>query len=120
MEVLVAFAILSVSLTAILRSYSMAMGSTELAERYTIAALFAESKLEAIGVEQPLEAGEQNGEWADGFRWRTLVSPLSDASPSAASSGTSQPFSVEVVVEWGDPDRPRAVSLQSYRVGPHD
>ena len=74
-EVLVAFAIVAVSLGALLQIFSGGLRSSRTAEAYATAALLAESKLARIGIEEPLEEGDTTGVFDNGFEWQSTVSP---------------------------------------------
>ena len=72
-EVLVAFMILTLSLTVIFRIFSGGLRNIALSEDYARAVLVAESQLSAIGVSEPLEHGVTSGEWDTRFRWERVV-----------------------------------------------
>ena len=83
LEVLIAFAILAVAMGAILQSFSQGLRSMTVAEKYTAAALLAQTKLAEVGSVIPLEAGEHDGvfesdlERSGGttFDWRVTIEP---------------------------------------------
>ena len=114
-EILVAFVIVALALGALLQIFATGLRSSSAAENYTIAALLAESKLAGIGVEEPLEEGDQSGEFDNGFRWATNVRPYDDGGPTLAP-GAIQAFEVSVTVRWGGPMRERSVSLATLRL----
>jgi general secretion pathway protein I len=72
-EVLVAFAIVSLSLAVMVRIFSTGAQSTKASDAATIATLFAESSLASIGIEAPLREGEDSGALDGGFRWHSSV-----------------------------------------------
>lgn len=75
LEVLVAFAILAITLGVIMRIFSMGLRNVTVGEDYTRAILLAQSKLAALGVEEPLQPGEQTGAFDEGYRWHVMVQP---------------------------------------------
>lgn len=75
LEVLVAFAILAIALGVIMRIFSMGLRNVTVGEDYTRAILLAQSKLASLGVEEPLQTGEQTGAFDEGYRWRVTVQP---------------------------------------------
>ena len=75
---LVAFAILSLSLGALMQAFSVGLRNTALAEDYTTATLHAESLLAGIGVEEVLEEGSLGGEIDERFRWQATVEEYID------------------------------------------
>ncbi len=116
-EVLVAFVILAVALGVLLQVFSTGLRNARVAEAYTTATLYAESMLAAVGIEEPLAAGETSGEFDDRFRWRLDVQPyeISDGDDEAAAG---RAFEVVVTVSWGDEDDPRDVTLTTLRLAP--
>ena len=114
-EILVAFVIVALALGALLQVFATGLRSSSAAENYTIAALLAESKLAAIGIEEPLEEGGQSGEFDNGFRWETNVRPYDDGG-STFTPGAIQAFEVTVTVKWGGVVRERTVSLATLRL----
>ena len=74
-EILVAFVIVALALGALLQVFATGLRSSSTAENYTMAALLAESKLAAMGIEEPLEESHRSGEFDNGFAWTTIVRP---------------------------------------------
>jgi general secretion pathway protein I len=117
-EVLVAFVIVALALGALLQVFATGLRGSSAAENYTMAALLAESKLAAMGIEEPLEEGERAGEFDNGFAWSTIVRPYDgggDGGPTLAP-GALQAFEVSVTVRWGGAGRERSVSLATLRL----
>src|SRR5512136_464360 len=76
LEVLAAFVILALVGTALFRLFSGALGNASLAEEYSRATLYAESRLAPLGVEAPLKEGVQQGTSEDGYYNWTLTVQL--------------------------------------------
>lgn len=114
LEVLVAFAVLALSLGVLLASFSTALRSASLSEAYTEAALLAESRLNAVGREGRLEPGVEEG-IHDGYRWRVAVSPYERAEAGGRDVPVT-PYRVEVTVHWREGVRERKVALTSLRL----
>ena len=113
-EVLVAFVILAVTLTVMLRAFSAGLHDIGTAERYTMATMLARSVLDEVGVEIPLVEGEQSGIARDGFTWTTRV-VLDAAIAKDIRAGLGQiPYDVEVEVSWGN----SLLTLTTLRVAP--
>jgi hypothetical protein len=87
-----------------------------IAEHYTIATLWAQSRLAAVGIETPLEAGETQGRLPAPYRWRSRVTPIVDESESAGPPKRTQLFEVVLTVEWGTGSDARSVSLTTHRL----
>jgi len=73
LEVLVAFTILALMLTVLLRIFSEGFRGMTAADVHAAAALHAQAALASVGTEIPLAVGEWTGEHEDGIRWRVSV-----------------------------------------------
>lgn len=117
-EVLVAFAILTLALGVLLPLFSNGLRSLSISEQYTRAAVLAESRLAAIGRETPLEQGEEDGEFEQGFRWRTSVTPYEVVEDTEGTSPLADAFLTTVEVYWQDGDKRRTLTLDSLKLRP--
>jgi general secretion pathway protein I len=115
LEVLVAFAILSMTLGVVLQVFSAGLRNTGLAEEYTYAVLHAESVLAALGREEPLAEGGMEGEFDDKFSWRSSVTPYEEDDVDLSDS-TAVAYRVEVEVFWQSADKTRSIMLETLRV----
>jgi general secretion pathway protein I len=116
---MVAVAILAVAMGVLLQLFSTGLKGGRLAEQRAVAALLAQSKLAAVGVESPLEEGEREGRFERGYRWRVTVAPYLEGGQEAPPEGGPAPYEVVVTVSWGDQDRDRAeqsLSLVTLRL----
>lgn len=115
-EVLVAFMILAMSLTVLLRIFSGGLGNVALSADYTEALLVAESQLAGAGITEPLITGVTDGEWNGRFRWRRTVEPYPvwDDAPNPAPPASA--FHVEVRVEWTHKGSTRVIRISSLRL----
>lgn len=100
LEVIVALAVLSVSLTLILRTLSGGFHHQQRAATLANATAFAQSLLARIGSDLPLNAGRQSGSLPNGFWWEVQVIPYGDGAdlqawPVAAYSMTVRVFERE-------------------------
>lgn len=114
LEVLVAFAILSVSLGVLLQVFATGLRSTVLADEYSRAALHAESLLEALGRDSHLSEGVTQGRIDDRYSWRSTVSVYVDE--TLPDDLPVIPYRVTVEVFWDEPE-PRFVVLETLRLG---
>jgi general secretion pathway protein I len=123
LEVLAAFVILALVGTALSRLFSGALGNASLADEYSRATLYAESRLAAIGVETPLREGSQQGTSDDGYyAWSTKIEPYSPPGTNADMEGAvfampTRLWRIGVDVRWpGTAGNERSVALASVRV----
>jgi len=116
LEVLVAFAILAVSLGVLLGIFSRATSATLASAQYTQAATLAESLLTLAGHEIVLEEGTVSGETESGFSWELTLFELdlSDEFPTATLSVSA--YRVNASVLWFDAGRPRRLMLSTLKL----
>jgi general secretion pathway protein I len=118
--VLVAFAILALSLGVLLQIFSRAMNTTALSETYSRAVSLAEAKLNSVGADIPLEEGVHSGDPEDGMDWIVNIEPyqLQDATQAWVSdSPPAQPYLITAVASWPSNAGGRRVVLRSIRLG---
>lgn len=87
LEVLVAFSILVVGLAGVYRIYLGGLRNEAIAKQESTALLWAQTKLAAVGVSEPLTAG--SGDFGDGFSWRVDLAALASGAgrPTAQTPG---------------------------------
>jgi general secretion pathway protein I len=113
-EVLVAFLILTFSLSALFSLFSGSLRSVRQGEDYAHAAALARTQLARIDADGIDGQGVDAGETEDGYRWRMAFAPLPD--PVAPSGdGDFEPLAVTVTVSWGALDN-RSVVLSTVRL----
>lgn len=116
LEILVAFAILSLSLGVLLQIFSSGLRNVLVGEGYARAADLAESQLALVGTELPVQPGILSGV-QDGYRWTLSIQPL--ALPElAAAPPNLMTYWVTAQVRWGDDDggTGRGLELNSLRL----
>jgi general secretion pathway protein I len=134
LEILVAFGIMAVALTIVLRIFGSGVNTAINSEDYTIAVQIAESLMARTGSEIPLNVGEITGSEIDKYDWSIMIQPL--ATPAFAllpganashrinsQSATGQEenplqmVSVKVLVSWGDDnERRRVLELKTIKL----
>ena len=103
LEILIAFAILALSLGLLLKIFSGGVNIASVAEEYTAAVQIAESLMTRAGVETPLQAGESSGLENDRYNWRVVVNPYAYNPEQLDMSALKLVlFKVDVTVSWGD------------------
>lgn len=117
LEVLVAFTILALVLTALFEVFSGGMRAARAGDSYTRAVAIAQSKLAELDADEALAEGEHRGEAEDPYSWRATVSPYSDA--ALPSDGLlMRPLAVSVEVSWSEGERIRSVELTTLTLVP--
>lgn len=116
LEVLVAFAILTVSLATVFRVFSTSLSATRNGEEYAHATALARARLTEIAAAGVSEIAPASGEDDAGYRWRVDVEEMTDAPVTPSASGLV-PALVAVSVEWGSGSG-RSVRLSTIRAVP--
>ena len=123
LEVLVAFTVFAVLVGTLFQVMSGALQGVGRSEAYGQAALWAQSKLSAIGIETPIEEGTTSGEFDDEYAWELTLSLY-----QGESGGDNQIvfdelppvelYYVDLIVSWGvdRPQRARFASLRSTTI----
>lgn len=114
LEVVVAFAILALSLGLLIQIFSQAMNTTALSGTYSRAATLAEARLNAVGVDIPLEPGGHSGEPEDGLSWEVSIEPYDLG--EVLREPVMEPLQVTAVVYWEVADGRRQIALSTLRL----
>ncbi|MCS7185936.1 MAG: prepilin-type N-terminal cleavage/methylation domain-containing protein [Armatimonadota bacterium] len=113
-ELVVAFLILVIGVTAILELVSQSALNARYAKDKTTATVLAQQKLEELLSQSDLTTGEFDGDFGDAypqFRWRAQINEVSN---SASETGTSL-LQIIVTVEWTDRGQIRSVQLETLQ-----
>jgi general secretion pathway protein I len=114
LEMVVAVAILALSLGALYRAAGGATRIVQVDERRTYAVELARSLL-AVHAMVPLAGVSATGETDGGFTWRVVAEPVDQAQDSILPEGALQ--RITVAVDWPDGSRRREISLDSVVAG---
>ena len=137
-EILAAFVVFALAFGAVMQALSGSIRNTAQSRGYTQAALMARSKLETLGITEPLEAGSSSGELEEGYRYELEISeyepPPGEVSVSGgdgnereapadrgpgANAGNVQPnvklYRVMLTVYWGNQRRERHAEFSTLR-----
>ena len=115
LEVLVAFAVLAISLGVLMQIFSRATLTTVTTLQYSEAASLAESLLSRVGSEIPLQPGARSGRSVDGFDWEITITPI-HLHDDAFSEPEVIPYAVNASVLWRDTNQVRRLSLPTLRL----
>jgi general secretion pathway protein I len=118
LEVLIAFAIMAISVTLLLRLFSGSSAVISITDDYTNAILIGESLLEEIGSSATIQPGVREGHVSNRYRWTLSITPY-PISPSLLQSGMNaapSPYWVIAEVQWGEGVNQRSFSLKSLRL----
>ena len=74
-EIIAAFVIFALLYATVLKIYTVSLRSTVRSGGYNQALLWAQSRFDALGVENQLASGYEKGEFNEHYRWEQEVSP---------------------------------------------
>jgi general secretion pathway protein I len=114
-EVVVAFAILALSLGVLYQIFASSTRQAALARDYGRALALADAKLAEAGITSVLAPGAQSGESEGGLRWQRSVEVALEPSEPAQKSPLL--YRVTVEVRWKRDGAERSVTLGTLRLG---
>lgn len=120
-EVIVAFVLLALVLTAVFQIFSTGLSRAADLDEYSKALVVAQSRLAATGVEDKLERREASGQSEDGrYRWTVRIEPYQESREGAPEpQGSLLMFKVDSIVGWRAADgRERELHLSTLQLGP--
>jgi general secretion pathway protein I len=124
LEVLVAFVIVALVVTALFRLFGGALGNASAADDWTRALLVAQGRLASAAAAEPLREATETGTDADGrIAWRTTVAAYTppDANPDLERASEGMPtrlYRVTVDVRFpGFAGAERTLSLSTVKIG---
>ncbi len=112
LEVLVAFAILGMSLGILYQAFGGSLRNLSVAGDYTRAMIIAESRLAEAANRMPLQQGNEQGE-EQGYHWQLQVTPWEDVEELPKTFRT---WLVEVEVSWGGAGHSRRYRISTLRL----
>ncbi|MEM7706989.1 MAG: prepilin-type N-terminal cleavage/methylation domain-containing protein [Pseudomonadota bacterium] len=111
LEVLAAFVVFALLFTTTLQIMSASMRNVTRSADYSQAALWAQTRMDSVGIDPAIEEGFWDGEFDDNFSWTLEIQPyqvLDELSASLEESPVDL-YYVELTVIWGENDERRAV-----------
>lgn len=115
-EVLVAFMILALALTVLLRIFSGGVRSVSVSSEYARAVLIAESRLAAAGIDGVLAPGETSGIDDDRYEWTRTVHEYTPSPDYKASVQNVPAYFVTVSVAWPHGEGTRSIDISTIRL----
>ena len=115
-EVLVAFMILALALTVLMRIFSGGLRNVSVSSDYAMATLIAEARLAATGIDVPLAPGETSGIEGGRFEWTVSVQDYEPWPGYRSAAKGVDAYRVTVTVEWPNGDDTRRVGLDTVRL----
>jgi len=116
-EVLVAFSILAMALTVLLKIFSAGLRNVDAASEYAQAVSIADAELAVPGVLEPLQPGITEGEEDGGYYWVRDVSEFRPVNRPDYVDTPVLPYLISVEVTWSAGRGERTVRLDTIRIG---
>ncbi len=120
LEVMLAFVVFALSFAIVLEIMAGSMRSVRRASDDTEAALFAQSIIELVGTEIPLEEGQFNGVGLDRFEWQLGISLLAVSEEDVrtqelADMSGVELYKVDLDIDWAAGRRQRELHFSTIR-----
>jgi general secretion pathway protein I len=110
-EVLVAFVILSMVMSVILRINATSLRNHEVSKQYLNAVRIAESRMVEMGMDAQSLSLVRDGVDKAGYRWEFVRQPYTDWNEEKLQGLPVEPVEERIEVAWGEGDSPRRVSF---------
>jgi general secretion pathway protein I len=120
LEVLLAFVVFALSFATVLEILSGSMRNTVRAREFTEAALTAQSVMDQMGLDFPVEQGAvYSGESGD-YQWEVNIYLFEDVDENSHSVQLGELTGIELLqidllISWGEPPRERSNSFSTVR-----
>ncbi len=115
-EVMVAFVILALSVTVLLRIFSSGVSNTILSQQYVDAVMFAESRMAQIGTIEEIFPSMESGAIGKIYTWKTTISPYLPWIENDEETLPVSSFVVDVEVSWIEKGKQRNITLSSIKL----
>jgi len=111
LEILAAFLVFSLSFAVILQVMSSSLRNTRLSESRTQVALFAQSKMDLLGIDGPIEEGSDSGDFNDKYRWDMDISVYEPGDDRNLNTDLIPVdlYQVDLIVRWEQARQERQV-----------
>jgi prepilin-type N-terminal cleavage/methylation domain-containing protein len=117
-EVLVATTIAALLLLPLLRGFSTGLATTTRSSGLTEATLIAQSTLETIGAQTPLDEATSVDRQDGRYHVTAEVHPYSGADLADGASLPVTPYEITVTVDWPEGAKLERVAIRTLRLGP--
>ncbi len=116
-EMLGAFVVFAIGFSVMMEITSSSLRNARRAAEQTDAALWAQSIIDAAGVDAKLEAGASSGKFDQKYRWDMQVTEWEPPSEAARFEGAAplELYRIELVVRWGPSQNERSSKFVTVR-----
>lgn len=116
-EILAAFSVFVLAFAMALQILSGSIQNTRRSAEYTQAALWAQSIMETVGLERPIEDTLEQDRFNDDYHYNLSIEPyvLEEDDGLLREAVPVDLYRVELVVGWGEQSRPREARFVTLR-----
>lgn len=117
-EVLAAFVVFALLFATMMQLMSGSLGNARRASSHTDAALWAQSRMAAVGIDPPIEEGRWEGEFDEVYSWTIEIAPYAFNDDEGTIDFDDFPvdlYHVELTVRWEHDGRPRQAVFRTLR-----
>jgi len=120
LELLLAFVVFALSFAAVLEILSGSMRNTVRARHHTEAALTAQSIMDQVGLEIPLEVGYSTSGESGDYQWQIDIFSYADTGENSHSVELGEIaglelLQIDLLVSWGNPPREQSSQFSTLR-----
>lgn len=116
LEILVAFAILSISLAVILQTAGASVRHQRISENRIAAVSHAANMLARLDVDIPINGSKLEGTLDDNYSWRVEITQLDRGGTLAADDSGLVLALVTITIGWLEDLQPKSYQLQTKRI----
>lgn len=116
-ELLGAFLVFAIGFAVMMELAASGLKQARLSAERSEAALWAQSKMDLLGIEEPIKEGSSSGEFNERFRWDLAITewtPPADAAQFETLNVVDL-FRIELTVRWGPPAAERHAKFVTVR-----
>ena len=119
-EVMLAFVVFALSFATVLEIMAVSMRSVTRANNDTEIALFAQSMMDLVGTDIPLEEGQFSGTGLDRYQWQLDIYPYvstsaEDRSQELAELNGTALFRIDLDINWTTGQRQQNLHFNTIR-----
>ena len=120
LELLLAFLVFALSFATVLQILSGSMRNTVRARQFTEAALTAQSVMDQLGLEIPIQAGFATEGESGGYQWQLEIVPYEGGQQGMHDVELAELTGIELLqidmeVRWGEPPRQQSAEFSTVR-----
>ena len=116
-EVVVAMAVLGISLVLIIELFSGGLRLGRASEEYTLAGQLARQKMEELSLTQPIAEGVEEGEFDSTYRWQVEVKKIDILSIPLETDyrPPADLYQIQIHIIWKSGSKERSTRIETFK-----